>query len=68
MANPRGYDIDNLVIEHAPVEELNFEQDPRYETVEYKNGLETVIHLKRIEEDEKEEKREEKDEEKIEEN
>merc|ERR1712167_165315 len=48
MANPSCYDIDNLVIEHAPVEELNFQQDPRFETVEYKNGMDTVIHLKRI--------------------
>ena len=47
LADPQNYNIDTVKIEKELTEEKpDLEQDDRYETVTYKNGNETVIHLK----------------------
>ena len=58
MADPINYNIDSVIIEEvAEMEEVDLEQDKRFETIVYENGNEAVIHLKRKEEED--EKREE---------
>ena len=51
LADPTNYNIDSIILGEQCCENVDLAQDERFETVIYKNGNETVIHLKRIEEE-----------------